>query len=592
MESQERPRDDAGFTLVEVIIAMVITVVVMMTLAVTVVGALTTVAQARQRQTATALATQELERLRAQPYDRVTQQDPAYPAVTAAYVTTTAGVVTFAPPARLLSGPGEPLVVNAVSGKAVNQVVDGITYTVQTYVTRPAPTASGSQPFNLTVVVKWTSTVRPDGREVVQRSTTFSPAGCLSTATSPFAAPCQSYYTIRAGESLAGLTVSSDAGPDQLIAGMDAPQLRLDLTRSSASILAEQTVSGTSAAETSGASKASATTTGGEAAGAAVDSDPSSTPQQSVSTATAGKTASTLAASGPGGVLAVRPSTADSGGARAAVAAPSSICTGAAGSGLVTGAAGAERPCASSNIQASGGASVLTYTSPSGTAVELASFAAAGTSSRSVAGILGSANSGVCASGSPVNCGHAGTARTLGASIVGGAAVSAAPAGFTASRGLFSLSGLTESARAEEGPSAQTPSYTRAGTLWVWDGTGYQTVNLATFATPATGVTPVAQSWQIPPTAVTYAGGVTLTYEGTVTVQRPRVERFPVVRTGNVAVDCKADACTTSVDASAAVTANVTVVVTGATGELTRFALAANLGGLTADSSFKAAANA
>jgi len=592
VESQERPRTDAGFTLVEVIVAMMITVVVMMTLAVTVVGSLTTVAQARQRQTATALATQQLERLRAQPYDRVTQQDPAYPALTADYVTAGGGVTTFAPPSRLLSGPAEQLVVNQVSGKGVDQLVDKITYRVQTYVTRAAPTASGSQAYNLTVIVKWTSSVRAAGREVVQRSTTFSPAGCLSTATSPFAAPCQSYYTIRAGESLGALTVSSDAGADQLIAGMDATQLRLDLTRTSASVLAEQTVSGAAAADTSGASRSSTTTTGGEAASAVVDSDPSSTPQQSVTSTTGGKTSATLTASGTGGTLSVRPSTADSGGARAAVAASSTICTGSGGAALVTGTAGAERPCASSNVQASGTASTLTYTTPTGNALQLASIAASGTSSRAVAGMLGSTNAGVCALGSPVDCGHAGARRAMGDTVFAGAAFASAPPGFLQTRGLFSVTGLSETARAEEGPSAQAPSYTRTGTLRVWDGTGYQQVDLSTFAAPAAGATPGAQTWVIPPTSVTYAGGVTVTYEGGVTVQRPQVARTPVTRTGNVVTDCKADACTTTVDGSGAVTASVTAVVTGAAGELTRFAVAMNLGGLTANSSYKAAPNA
>ena len=87
-------------------------------------------------------------------------------------------------------------------------------------------------------------------------------------------------------------------------------------------------------------------------------------------------------------------------------------------------------------------------------------------------------------------------------------------------------------------------------------------------------------------------GGVTLTYEGSLTVERPRIPRTPATRTGVVATDCKADACTTSVDGSGAVTARVTVIVTNGGGELTRFAISADLGGLTVLSSYKAAANA
>lgn len=289
-------RGEAGFTLVEVIIAMVITAMVMAALGYAVVSSLFTIQQARQRQTATALATQQLERLRALPYDLVTQPDPTAPTVAVDYTTTSGSVTSFAPPTRLLPGGiNEQLVVNTVSGKTITQTSGNVTYAIETYVTKAAVTAYGSQPFNLTAIVKWTSTVSRGQRETVERSTTYSSAGCLSTANSPFAAPCQAYYTVRAGEALSGITVGSVAGPNQPILGMDAQQLQLDLSHTSSNLLVEQTASGTSAAVTSGAvvTGASTSTSGDQSAGAAVDSDPSSVPNQSASMNTPAQTSTT-----------------------------------------------------------------------------------------------------------------------------------------------------------------------------------------------------------------------------------------------------------------------------------------------------------
>lgn len=604
MRMNLRHRGETGFTLVEVMVAMFITTIVMTALIYAVVSSLATIQQAKQRQTATGLATQQLERMRAQTYDSVTQPNMASPCNTIAvdYTTTTGSVTTFAPPTRLVPGPvSEQLVVNCVSGKTTDQVVGNVTYHVETYVTK-APLAGTSQPFNLTSIVKWTSSVSKGQRELVQRTTTFSSAGCLSTATSPFAAPCQAYYTVRAGEALSGLTVSSTAGPDQLIEGLDAKQLQFDLAHTSANLLIEQTASGVAKAVTSSASVAKTTTssTGGQSAGAAVDSDPSSVPNQSVTSSTT-QSATALTSSGAAGTLVIRPSASDSGTAASAIQAPPTLCFNgtATGTGLATGGATALRPCAASAMQTAGTSAALTYTSPTGTALDLLTFGSAGAPSRAVAALLGTSNPNVCNTGAAVDCGHAAAYRSQGPTAFGALSFSSAPGGFDPSLGIFNVSGLTETARAEEGvgaiaPSAMTPAYTRAGQVKVWDSLAstYQTINLADFASPAAGATPVQQTWTIGPTQIGYAGGLKVTYEGTLTVQRPSVTQTPAIRTGNVVTDCKSTACVTTVNGSAGVSARITVTISDATGQLTTFATTVDLGGLTADSSYKAAANA
>lgn len=585
--------DDAGFTLIEVIVAMVIVALVMTSLSYAVVGSLKTIQQARQRQTATALATQQLERLRALPYDTVTQPGAGSTVKSGLlYTSTASGVSTFAPASSVLGGGvSETLVVNTVSGQWTDTVVDGVTYRVHTYVTKAPPTASGSQPFNLTVLVRWTSAVFPTARTTAERTTTFSPAGCLSTATAPFAAPCQAYLTVRSGEALGGVTVTDPVDSTHPIQGMAATALQLDFARASSTFLVEQTATGQAGASTSGASVTESTTTstGGQAATAAVDSDPSSTPDQTLTATTPAHTAGTLQTSGTGGTLALRPSSSDTGTARAAVAADTSVCIDSTGSALTTGAAGARRPCSSSSVQPAGTSASLTYTAPDGTAVPLASFGTSGQPTRSVAAILGSANTGAC-TGSVVDCGHGAVQRTVGTSAMATAAFTAAPSGFSTANGLWSVSGLSETARAEEGAGAQAPVFTRAGTLRVWNGTGYTTVNLGSYAAPAAGGTPQSQSWAIPATAVDY-GSVRVTYEGSVMVQRPSVTRAPATRTGTPATDCKTSACTTTVDGSAVVTSRVVATVSVGGTTLTSFAVVADLGGVTADASYKAAAN-
>lgn len=589
-----RASGDAGFTLIEVIVAMVITVMVMTALVYGVVGTLKTVEQAKQRQAATALATQELERLRALPYDTVTLAAASSSLKTPnPYAATVSGVSTFTPPAGLLTTGSESLVVNTVSGQWADVSVDQVTYRVYDYVTTPALTG-GNQTYNLTAVVHWSSSVWPGGRTSLERSTTFSPAGCLSTANSPFAAPCQAYVTARAGEALSGVTISDINDSTQPILGTDTDQLLLNFSTASATFQVEQTATrGANAVTTSAQSKggASPATSGGVTAKAVVDSDPSSTPNQSVSVVTPAQSSSSVSITGSGGTLAVTPSTSDSGGASAAIAADGSTCVGSTGTALTTGPSGQLRPCASSNLRASGSPATVQYISPLLSAnLTLASFSAQVQPSRAVAAVLGTSNTGACdGSGTPVDCVHASTTRSLGTATFAAGGFVSAPSGFTG--GLWSVSNLAESARAEEGVGSKAPIFTRTGTLKVWNGTGYTSVDLSGYAGVAGGLVPPTQTWTIPTTSVQYSPAITLVYhDSTVTVQRPAISRTPTARTGNPATDCKAAACVTTIDGSASVVASVQVDVLVNGSLLTSFAVVTDLGGLTANVSYKAAA--
>ena len=585
-----RSSPDDGFTLIEILVALFLTLVVMTALLSVLVSSLRTVAQARQRQTATALVTQSLERLRALPYDSVTGPDAiAYPISTSPplqWATLAAGVYTFTPPASLLSGVAEPLVVNRYSGKAVTELIDGVTYTVQTYVTKPAPTTAGQQPYNLTALVSWTSPSIPAGRTVVQRSTTFSPTGCLSTAQRPFSAPCQAYFTAQAGMAAAGFSVTNEVNSaDDIFGFAGSKALQFNLPMVSTNLQIEQTASGSASSVTSSVRTVAGTTatSGASSAAVAVDSDPSSTPNQSA-TATTGQSSTALSLSGGGGTLSARPTGNDTGDAWAAIQAAAGVCPDGtqAGAGLVTGLAGSLRPCVAADsrqLAASGGA--IDYRSPSGVGVPVLSLSQAPQVSRAVAAQLATTNAGACTAGTAgaPGCAHSAAYRSLGVLVIGAAPGGVGPPALTS--GVLTVSGLTETILAEGGTAAGAPSYTRAGTVQIWNGSGYTPVNLDYYQTP--GVNPAP--WPIASATYNYGNGLTVTISGSVSLQRP-------TKTTSVPADCKAVACVAQVSGAGILLVRTIFTVTQDGTDIARFVVVSDLGGLLAQSTYKAAPDA
>lgn len=588
--------DEAGFSLVEVILAMVIIAGVLATMLGFVVQSLTTIAQARQRQTATALATQAMEEMRALPYDTITlNHATAVPDASAVYAVLDAGkyyLRTTLPNLAL----NEQLVVNNISGRTQDTTVDEVRYRVHKYVTL-APNNS----FNLTVLVTYTSTVSHGQRVTAQRSVAFSPAGCLSTAQNPFAAPCQPYYTANAGQALGGISVVNPTDASQPIPGFaDSSGTLLEITLASngTSVMVEQTASANASALTSGARQEStvAGSSGGVSSAAAVDSDPSSTPDQQEIGTISGQTSSAQSLTGTAGTLSVNPGAGDNGQAAAAIYADSTYCTGTSGSGLATGPDATHlRPCAASRVSGNTSTAALTYEPKFGGGFEsmslpIVTIAAASTPARALAAQIAQPNVDVCTGppGSPSGngCAYAAATRTLGQVRIGALSGGVGPAGMT--DGVIVLSGLTESVRAEEGVGGRAPAYTRAGTLKVWNGTSYTTVAL----TPtSSGSTPVLAD-----VVYTAPSGkkVTLHYEGTVTLSAAQLVRTPATRTGNLVTDCKAQACVSQYNGGGGVMVSLTVTVidqtTGA--ESGRFGIAADLGGLVGQATYKEAADA
>jgi type II secretory pathway pseudopilin PulG len=630
---------DDGFTLVELVVAMFITLLVMSSLLGIVVQGLSSVAKSKQRQEATAQANGAMEKLRAVPYASLTS--PVGPQSVAAgdpnldYTST--------PPRLLLSTAAgcpatpsscEQLIVNSFSPAKVTSVVDGVTYTVTTYVSIPNVTTSGAQPFSLTAFVSYKSNVSGGPQTSVQHSTTFSPNGCLSIMTHPFSGPCQTYFTIQAGLSDTGVSVTkahanpSAASPDPLhpnaINGINlgdgVGEIDLGMPTLSTNLLIEQTVSGKGTVATTDGRQISDSgsllaSTGGTTANASVDTDPSTTTQPSSTPPAVAQNYTPLTTTGAGGSLTVTPISAGTGQISAGTAADSTLCIGgdAAGSPLSTGVSPTPgyRPCVSGKVQPGGIAGTIAYQAMSssgpilaGGAFQAATFNAAqldpwSTAARAVSAHLTTANSSACTTSpgaSGTGCGEAHASRTIDHAYFGGvpsvSTASPAVAG-TAFSTSWSVSNLVEDAYAESGTGARTPAvYTRTGQLTYWcptlcglaAGVNYKTVTLT--GTP--GLTKTYAAEKYTSTYTQPNGTMTFIVQSTITVTQPTL----VASVPDAA--CKTAACTYAATDAQGILGQTTYTVnftdnSGTTTELTSFVVVANLGGLIAQSSMKVA---
>lgn len=502
--------DDDGFTLIEIILAMFIVVALMTTVLGLTVSALGTLAQARQRQSGSALATESLESMRALPYATVVAGAPGGCnaalglANTNTYVTTAGLGLAFTPPAELLSIPAEQLVVNTQS-PCVRTVIQGATtYTIRQYVTK----SSTSDGFNLTSIASWTKHGGAAATSV-ERSVTFSPAGCLLDTLHPFSGPCQAAFSGRAGSDAINVTVTQVDPVDPSIVG---PLIgSLNLPAASASIEVEQTVAITSTGIGAGAQDAvnSGVVT---ARVLEANSDPTSGSSRFFSQ---GYTV-------PGGTLSPSPAafaaSSSSIQLKGDTAASTTVCTLPTASGtlgVATGPTGELRPCGVATVDVPGNATAHLF----GDGLLDASGITIKTGS---ANIAGGSTAGVCGALAP-GCVRSSVSRTVGQLTF---AAAAGPSG------MWQVINLDEYAMSEKGSTAGTPVGSRSGTLLLWDGAAYTTVNLS-------ATTSGTWSWGAAPSTypAIVSGGLTITGSLTVT-------SAGATTTGPA--DCAASACVTT----------------------------------------------
>lgn len=487
-----RGADDGGFSLVELMVALTVIAVAMAGLVPLAVASLVDVTVAHQRQEAVGLGDQALEEVRALPLATVADglsntdvssgSDPSI-------ASCGAGLYCYAGE-QIPTGNNASVVPLVPHTQTVT--VRKTSFTVSVYVTY-----FGNQPtsneYRVTAVVSWV----PAGHvgaplSVTNQTVVASPAGCQSTQTHPYAAPCQPFFYGTASDGGGAVTVESEDQPP--IPGMNVEQAVLQLAALHANSQLEQVTSVNSSATTQGATMiyndATPTATTGGLVTAATAGNDASANAPADQNGTVSQTATTLSATANGSTLAVGPSSADSGSVAATISASATnVCTDTTGTQQVTNA-----PCANASLTPAGSAAGATMTLQAGTqslgVTNLASIGnpSVATFADTVFHPSAGASACVTAPAGGVGCMATAATRHLGQVALAGlpANLPAAdvPSGWAGY--LVALSNYSDTATAEAGVGAGAPSASvTGGTIAYWNGTGY------TMLTPGTSASAI-----------------------------------------------------------------------------------------------------
>jgi type II secretory pathway pseudopilin PulG len=568
------PRGESGFTLVEMLVAQGVILASLVTIAYTATVGFSDIALARQREGANGLANRVMEQVRSLPFDVVERGLSNADLATGDAAITTSGCPNAsthcyrsAPSAALEEIPRganpnvEPLVPHRATA-----VIGQTTYTRGVYVTyyENDPTLNA---YRVTVVVSWANPARRGvDASVVVQSVLYSPPGCTSTATHPFAAPCQPFLYGSAQNAPGEITVSGQA------AGLNLASAALWLPSQSSTMQVEQIASVQGFVTTSGLALGLAGQTesvvGRTSAASAADNDPAQ-PGTEYSTASAGGTSQVLSAGSPNALTL-------------------SLASGNTGTTTSTTSASVTNVCASqTDLQPCGrstgtqGASISAGLGLSSGLLNLgstnlasvASYTTTGTTDR-VLDATGDGRIAVTAT------------RTIGDVRIGGLpsglGILLTPAGWQGY--LVRLNGYTDTVTAQTGVNTAAPSVSTAGTLSVWNGLGYTNVTI----NPGAGAT-------IPVTSLV--------------IQNPlspggllRIALSATVRTGGTAASATAKTCsptpclntrtTASASAASPVIVDLSFEVTIAGTSLADVDVHIDLGTLQATGSYQEAPSA
>ncbi len=537
LPARQRPdaSGDGGFSLVEVIVAMVVIAVGLLGLMAVQVRSLSTVALAKERQTATGLASRAMEQLRAVPYTVLQggvvcselAGDPDV-AVTAPSGSCSA---TFSP-SYDTSIAAESIVTTTAAQVAplsphqpADVAINAATYRVRTYVTRVDPDPTVDSGYWLTVVASWTSGNSRNVRKVIGvRSRVYSPMGCLSPTTHPFSGPCQPFLYSNAGSIPGGISLETDRAPGSvLVDGLPAKRGSVTFFDASARTQYEQTLSTQASLQTGSASllESLASQSGGVSTLSTADTDPATgAPSAAAAASTASQRGGALSSTAGGSRLDVTAASADAGTAYATTAAAASpVC-----SDQNAAAVSAGRNCASAAVTPSGTSSArLVLDALSTRGLVLADSASSTSATNAFGGRFAtpSASPAHCATTSGTGCVAAGVKRSFGTADAGGlpalsSGESVVDAGGTdrtaalAGSPLVTISGYADSAYSEAGTSPGAASTVRTGSLSYWSGSGFTPVTL-TAATSGTYSVPLVKG-------LFNGGSYSVTVSGTVTV--------------------------------------------------------------------------
>ena len=192
-------RSEEGFTLIELVIAATIILTAVLALAYTATLGFSGIALARQRDGANGLANKMMEQIRGLPFDTIRK------GLSTSDVSGDSAIVTCGT-VKCYNGisPNETIPTSTyVAGTVITPlvphvktvVVGSTTYTAKSYVTYYQNNITQNSTYRAIVVVTWSNpAVKGAQSRVETQSILYSGAGCQSTATPPFAAPCQPFF--------------------------------------------------------------------------------------------------------------------------------------------------------------------------------------------------------------------------------------------------------------------------------------------------------------------------------------------------------------------------------------------------------------
>jgi hypothetical protein len=584
--ARTRRSDDTGFTLTETMISLFVVAVMLLGLVYAQSAATLSIARAKQRQQATQLANQIMEKVRAIPW-----------------VTLSAGLNSddlagdgsvsggrFRP--TYTTGIDEELVTSASQDQPplnphLHQVTLGTaTYLTGVYLTKTAEWTASEPVLWLTVVTTRVSGPGEAFRPVALRSQVYSPNGCLSTSVRPYSGPCQAFFYGSAA-TLAGRIWLDQDGADA-IPELGVSKAELAMPAVSVSAQAEQTASLDASALTSGIvlQGSSASTSAGKIkARVTADDDPSSVLPSDPAPVTAAQSAAAATTGGTFGAVTLTPST--TGQAEAMVgenSGPTVPCRDLAGlttsAGLPCGSA-VFTELATQSITVNpeplagrglGTFTLVTLTPPTGSVGPGQAWTAR----------LPQTQNGHCTaltSTGTVGCISAQAERGISGLVLGGlpstnSADTLSWSTGVAFQGMVDVTGYTTSAESEQGIGAGAPAGSRSATIAYWNGSGYTTAALGTAGLNTTLGT----------ASIGYKSGpstMTITVNGTLTADAVTTTAWPTP-------DCATAACVTTTRVPAVV-ARITYEINVDGTPVATFAVNADLGTVLASTTYRAA---
>jgi prepilin-type N-terminal cleavage/methylation domain-containing protein len=465
---RSRMRGEAGFTLIELMVAVGIMLVALLALAYTATIGFSDIALARQRQGASGLANQTIEQIRALPFDVLKKGLSNADLTGGGDPNITGGCgATYCYGGEQIPRGANPNVVPLVPHTQAI-VVGPTTYTVRAYVTYYKNVTTNNT-FRLTVVVTWPNPARRGvSASVMSQTIAYSGTGCLSTNTHPFAAPCQPFFYAN------GIADAGHVDITGTLAGVSLATASVVMPDWSSNMQIEQISAMQGVATASGAELTltgnPATINGEQQAASAADNDPAQPGNDYQKTTVMGSSSTITAGGGPGSnSITLTPSSGDPGNTVSTTDASVTHTCPLIGIGEVD-----LQPCGSSTEQQVGTMSVtigLRKKFDLGAAT-LASVAAM----PSVASSFSNRDIQPNVDGLV----HSESSRSIGTVLIGQLPsnyTGAVPLGWAGY--LVQISNFTDKATAETGTNTVAPTVTASGTISYWNGAGYTSVTLA-----------------------------------------------------------------------------------------------------------------